>query len=146
MGEWDFPAGQARVAAEWYQVCFVWKLEGTPGSACLQSPWKKSLHQRIREPFLCIVGLVYHCSVIPSGPTYFEQWIQCFIIREENYSTAAERKGTYPARWQSQIFDSVQRHPVGWKLHRCRNQCLRAACWRLLLMHSLDLLQLLSCF
>lgn len=145
MGEWGFPAGQARAGGEWCEVCLVWKLEGTPSSACPQSPWKNSLRQCMSEPFLCIMGLVYHSALIPSGPAYFEPWIQCFMIREGNDNTGTERKGAYPAHWQSQIFDSAQRHPVGWKLHRCRHQCRRAACWRLLLMHSLDLLQLLSC-
>lgn len=116
---------------------------GHPGSACLRSPWKHCCSDSGSCP-------LHHGSclpqpVIPSGPTYFELWIQCFIIREGNDNTAIEREGSYPAHWLSQIFDSVQRHPEGWKLHRCRNQCLRAACWRLLLMHSLDLSKLLSC-
>lgn len=67
------------------------------------------------------------------------------VKRQEKYNTAAQRKVTYPARWQSLIFDSVQHHPGGWKLHRCRNQCLKAACWRSLLMRSLDLSKLWSC-
>lgn len=122
----------------------VWlEARGHPGSACLQSPWKRCSSDSGNFPLHH--GPCLPQPVIASGPTYFELWIQCFIIWDEKDNTAIERGGTYPAHWQSQIFDSAQHRPEGWKLHRCRNQCLRAACWRLLLMHSLDLLKLLSC-
>lgn len=116
---------------------------GQPGSACLWSSWK--LCSSDSGSFPLQHGPCLPQPAIPSGPVYFELWIQCFIIREEKDNAAVGKEGTYPVHWQSQIFDSVQNHPEGWKLHRCRNQCLRAACWRLLLMHSLELLKLLSC-